>query len=740
MINGRPLICVITGRATENVQKMMIEGIMSQADRFGIYTSVLTNIYNYYNFQEYSGYLEAENKIYELMHSSVFDGIIVMAETLSAEYLRPLIIEHLKKCTVPVVIAGDRIEGFPSIDNDITDDFRDITRHLTDVHGFTDIDIITGKQQIQTSADRVNGVKEVMAEKNLPFGDDNIIYGDFWFTGGEAAADDYISGKRRLPQAVICANDYMAYGLIDKLFKNDINVPEQLTVIGYEYVGERLIHFPILSTYLRNREAIGRKAVNLLHEIMTGEKTEEISTRGCIVCGDSCTCAKQKKFLISELHEIQTEQLYNTMAISGNFAQKLAGCHSLNDYINTLASNAYLIRDLNGLYLCLYESWTEMKNRSDLGTSSNDEMMAMYTISSPVPVPSSAQYFKRKMLFPDNLPGAGDKFFLYFVPLVTNGTEIGYLILQYEKPDGCDKLMISWLNSAVNALDVLRMKNDINHLLEYNNLSAFHDTLTGFYNKEGLIYELNRLIRNAEKNDKISIVLIKTNIGPEEIHLNEKSSAAKLDIDVSECMKKLASLSHAICAKISVSFFAYAVTGAVSDGYDETISDRLKVLISHSPVFKNEKGIDNIITSGVTVSAAGKSAEEILKSLNENILRKIDIISNIRKMSGFNEFNSVRVSMYRYPEQKWNAETECRDFHLSCGHFRAAYKNMFGISFHRDLIQSRMLLAKYLLMTTSLSLPAIAAKCGYEDDKYFLRQFRQQEGISPNAYRKIEVL
>jgi len=48
-------------------------------------------------------------------------------------------------------------------------------------------------------------------------------------------------------------------------------------------------------------------------------------------------------------------------------------------------------------------------------------------------------------------------------------------------------------------------------------------------------------------------------------------------------------------------------------------------------------------------------------------------------------------------------------------------------------------MAKYLLLTTSLSLPAIAFKCGYEDDKYFMRQFRQFTGTTPNSYRNSSV-
>ena len=115
-------------------------------------------------------------------------------------------------------------------------------------------------------------------------------------------------------------------------------------------------------------------------------------------------------------------------------------------------------------------------------------------------------------------------------------------------------------------------------------------------------------------------------------------------------------------------------------------------------------------------------------------------LSNLRKLQNFTEFNNIKKAMYKQPDKKWDAENECRDLHLSCGHFRAAYKNIFGVSFHQDLIQSRISFAKYLLMTTSLSLPNIAVKCGYEDDKYFLRQFRQQTGISPNAYRKFDLI
>ena len=91
--------------------------------------------------------------------------------------------------------------------------------------------------------------------------------------------------------------------------------------------------------------------------------------------------------------------------------------------------------------------------------------------------------------------------------------------------------------------------------------------------------------------------------------------------------------------------------------------------------------------------------------------------------------------MYCDPGKEWDAQKTCRDFHLSYGHFRATYKDIFGISFHQDLIASRIAMAKYLLLSTTIGIPAISFKCGYTDEKYFMRQFRQLTGNTPNSYR-----
>ena len=57
----------------------------------------------------------------------------------------------------------------------------------------------------------------------------------------------------------------MAYGLIDKFDELGIKIPEDVTVVGYEFVGDRFMHTPLLTTYKRNRETIGEDAANMVY-------------------------------------------------------------------------------------------------------------------------------------------------------------------------------------------------------------------------------------------------------------------------------------------------------------------------------------------------------------------------------------------------------------------------------------------------------------------------------------------
>ena len=729
----RPAIGIITARAAESEQKQILSGILTQAEKKGADALVLTNLYDFY---QYNSKIEIENKIYELIESEKLDGLILTAESINNDALTRSILDHIKRRTkIPVVVTGSSIEGFNCIDNDVRSDFIDIAHHLTDVHGFTKIDMLSGYKWHASNQQRIDGLSSVLHQKGIPFDESNIIYGNYWTDSGEKLAMEYVNGTRPMPEAVVCANDYMAFGMIDTFFEHNIYPPKDITIIGYEYIGDRIYHSPILTTYRRNRYAIGQKAFNAIYNEITGEPLEDISLNGCMICGDSCACGVDRDYLGAELHTLRTMQFYTSMNFSGCFEQESSSCRSMEEYINVLRNFSFLLRNIKGIYLCLYENWCSKEHTSTLNENSNSETMVCYRIISPEDSDDKPMIFRRSALCPDELPGSGGKGFFYFVSIFSAEMELGHIILQYTQPDGFDHNFIGWHQTAVNALCSLQMRNDINILLECRNLSEFHDTSTGLYNRAGMIHELSMASKQCSDNDKMLIILIRTGLFYSDIKIDGQYTSVRIDTELAENLRRLACNSNEFIARISDKLYAFSAVGNFSSKYADLITDRINAVICHSSLYIRNCGIDSTVCASAITEASIADINKIIANLENDLSDKIRILSKKRENTQYCSFLHMRSMMYLEPGSGWDAQKVCRDFHLSCGHFRATYKELFGISFHQDLITSRITYAKYLLITTSVSLSTISYKCGYDDEKYFMRQFRQLTGFTPNKYR-----
>ena len=119
----------------------------------------------------------------------------------------------------------------------------------------------------------------------------------------------------------------MAFGLCDALTTAGISIPAQVTVVGYDYTGGRIYHYPILTAYHRNRRKMGIDAVNKLlgTEYPTAESDRFIS-------GNSCSCGATPKQLTDEMYWERINQ-YHTIASSvAQFSGQLTLCRTLAEY------------------------------------------------------------------------------------------------------------------------------------------------------------------------------------------------------------------------------------------------------------------------------------------------------------------------------------------------------------------------------------------------------------------------
>ncbi len=100
------------------------------------------------------------------------------------------------------------------------------------------------------------------------------------------------------------------------------------------------------------------------------------------------------------------------------------------------------------------------------------------------------------------------------------------------------------------------------------------------------------------------------------------------------------------------------------------------------------------------------------------------------------QLDAVRKQIYDEPANDWNIPALARKLSLSAVHFQRLYKQRYGISCTRDILTSRMELAKQLLLRTDLSADEISKQCGYLDYSHFSKAFMKYACVSPAKYRK----
>lgn len=98
---------------------------------------------------------------------------------------------------------------------------------------------------------------------------------------------------------------------------------------------------------------------------------------------------------------------------------------------------------------------------------------------------------------------------------------------------------------------------------------------------------------------------------------------------------------------------------------------------------------------------------------------------------------SVQMHLLNHYQEKNTLEALGAHFNINPYYLQKQFKRYVGMSPSEYQIFLRMTKAKELIRSTKLSVGEIAYAVGMENLGYFTRQFKQQEGITPQEYRKL---
>jgi len=210
---------------------------------------------------------QPEEHMLRMVTSRNLDGIIVAGSRISTDGL----VAHCKRYNVPLVVINRSMQCGPEVAC-IRVDFEKATyhaaRHLLSL-GHTRIGYLGGPEATEMSNARRKGLEDALNEDGLDLHPEWMASGFPNVAGGFQAMSALLSlpvGER--PSAVQCYNDLMALGALRSIRAHRLQIPEDISVVGFDDIAAAAHANPPLTTVEQPKAYMGSLAMRMLRELM----------------------------------------------------------------------------------------------------------------------------------------------------------------------------------------------------------------------------------------------------------------------------------------------------------------------------------------------------------------------------------------------------------------------------------------------------------------------------------------
>lgn len=214
-------------------------------------------------------------KIYQPQKSDLFklegiEGIIAIGKFCDEE------IHAMESCTSHIVFVDSSPKGMQH--DSVVVDFEAATVQALEFlnkKGHQKIGYLGGKEYLSNGTSALEEIREVtfkaFADKKLDFcSKEHIFIGNFVAESGYAlmkeALKKRLNNKKEAPTAYFIASDSMAIGALRALYENRIDVPGEISIVGFNNIPTTKYTVPQLTTVHVFKEFMGETAVDMLME------------------------------------------------------------------------------------------------------------------------------------------------------------------------------------------------------------------------------------------------------------------------------------------------------------------------------------------------------------------------------------------------------------------------------------------------------------------------------------------
>ncbi len=208
---------------------------------------------------------EKEKKYLELLRRKQVDGFII-----ASSFHEKKLLEDIKNTGIPLVMltqdAGSLGVTSVSVD-DFTGGFE-ATSHLLSL-GHQNIVIIA--EQRLSSKMRIYGFREAYETHGYKYKEDMVIQTTASIENGKKSLEEILKKKER-PSAIFACNDLIAIGVIQGAREHGINIPVDMSVVGFDNTILATTTVPSLTTVAQPINEMGKKVVDVIVSNINNEE------------------------------------------------------------------------------------------------------------------------------------------------------------------------------------------------------------------------------------------------------------------------------------------------------------------------------------------------------------------------------------------------------------------------------------------------------------------------------------
>ena len=229
--------------------------------------------------------------LYDLAKPDQLDGLLLTADVAYDVSLEDLKAFSNLYSKIPIVTQSVEIDGASMFISNNIEGMRSAVRHLIEEHGYKRIAFIRGINGQIDAEQRFQAYQEELKAHNLRFDEDLVVDGDYSSESGRIAIHLLLDERKLRFQAVVAANDSMAFGALEALQQRGVHIPEDVAVTGFDDLREAQATGVPLTTVRQSFYTAGKHAMETLLKRINGDSVPKVTvTPTQLLVRWSCGC------------------------------------------------------------------------------------------------------------------------------------------------------------------------------------------------------------------------------------------------------------------------------------------------------------------------------------------------------------------------------------------------------------------------------------------------------------------